>query len=64
MSDLPPQRKNYLLLGPCFVDEASGEYTGRVVWQKLHRGGISTRWRRMTPPKLCVMQPRCGPRRS
>ena len=40
MSDPPPpERQNYFLLGPCFVDEASGEYTGREVWQKLHGGG-------------------------
>ena len=38
MSD-PPERKNYFLLRLCFVDEASGEYTGRDVWQKLHGGG-------------------------
>ena len=35
----PPQRKNYFLLRVCFIDEASGEYTGGEVWQKLHRGG-------------------------
>ena len=40
MSDPPPpERKNYFLLGPCFADEASGEYTGREVWQKLREGG-------------------------
>ena len=36
MSD-PPQRKSYFLLRVCFLWE--GEYTGREVWQKLHRGG-------------------------
>ena len=36
MSD-PPQRKSYFLLRVCFLWE--GEYTGRKVWQKLHRGG-------------------------
>ena len=35
----PPQRKNYFLLRVCFIDEASGEYPGREVWQKLHKGG-------------------------
>ena len=39
MSD-PPQRKNYFLLRVCFIDEASGEYTGREVWQKLPKGGV------------------------
>ena len=38
MSD-PPQRKNYFLLRVCFIDEASGEYTGREVWQKVYMGG-------------------------
>ena len=33
----PPQRKNYFLLRVCFLWE--GGYTGREVWQKLHRGG-------------------------
>ena len=51
----PPQRKNYFLLRPCFVDEASGEYTGREVWQKLHRGGgASTRWGGEYPPPQTV----------
>ena len=36
MSD-PPQRKSYFLLRVCFLWE--GEYMGREVWQKLHRGG-------------------------
>ena len=36
MSD-PPQRKSYFLLRVWFLWE--GEYTGREVWQKLHRGG-------------------------
>ena len=36
MSD-PPQRKSYFLLRVCFLWE--GVYTGREVWQKLHRGG-------------------------
>ena len=36
MSD-PPQRKSYFLLRMCVLWE--GEYTGREVWQKLHRGG-------------------------
>ena len=36
MSD-PPQRKSYFLLRVCFLWE--GEYTGREVWQKLHKGG-------------------------
>ena len=35
----PPPRKNYFLLRVWFINEASGEYTGREVWQKLHRGG-------------------------
>ena len=34
----PPQRKSYFLLRLCFVDEATGEYTGRDVWHKLGRG--------------------------
>ena len=55
MSD-PPQRKNYFLLRVCSIDEASGEYTGREVWQKLHRGGVaSTRFGGMTPPHMCWM---------
>ena len=33
----PPQRKSYFLLRVFFLWE--GEYTGREVWQKLHRGG-------------------------
>ena len=53
----PPKKKNYFLLRVCFIDEASGEYTGREVWQKLHRGGgASTRLGGMRPPNLCVMQ--------
>ena len=36
MSD-PPQRKSYFLLRVCFF--WGGGYTGREVWQKLHRGG-------------------------
>ena len=32
-------RKKKILLRVCFIDEASGEYTGREVWQKLHKGG-------------------------
>ena len=35
----PPRRKNYFLLRGCFIDKASREYTGREVWQELHRGG-------------------------
>ena len=35
----PPKRKNCFLLRLWFVDEASGEYTGRELWEKLHRGG-------------------------
>ena len=50
MSD-PPQRKNYFLLRVCFLWE--GEYTGREVWQKLHKGGASSRLGGMTPP-ICV----------
>ena len=39
MSDPPPpQRKTYFLLRPCFVDEATGEYTRREVWQMRGRG--------------------------
>ena len=51
MSD-PPQRKSYFLLRVCFLWE--GEYTGREVWHKLHRGGGggSTRLVGMTPPLL------------
>ena len=33
----PPQRKSYFLLRVCSLWE--GGYTGRDVWQKLHRGG-------------------------
>ena len=33
----PPKRKNFFLLRVCFLWE--GGYTGREVWQKLHRGG-------------------------
>ena len=33
----PPQRKSYFLFRVCFLWD--GEYTGREVWQKLHRGG-------------------------
>ena len=49
----PPQTKNYFLLRVCFLWE--GGYTGREVWQKLHRGGggASTRLGGMTPPHLC-----------
>ena len=43
------------------MDEASGEYTGREVWHKLHRaGGASTWLGGMRPPNLCVMQPPHG----
>ena len=35
----PPQRRSYFLLRVCFIDEASGGYTRREVWQKLHKGG-------------------------
>ena len=38
MSD-PPPKENFFLLRVCFIDEASGEYTGRELWQKLHREG-------------------------
>ena len=38
MSDPLPKEKLFSLR-VCFIDEASGEYTGREVWQKLHRGG-------------------------
>ena len=27
------------MLRVCFIDEASGDYTGREVWQKLQSGG-------------------------
>ena len=52
----PPKRKDYFLLRLCFVDEATGEYTGRVVWPKLGRGGgASTRWGGgYDPPPKCV----------
>ena len=53
MSD-PPQRKNFFLLRLCFVDDALGEYTGREVWHKLHRGGrrgASTRLGGCDPPQ-------------
>ena len=39
MSDPPTPTQNYFLLTLCFADEALGEYAGREVWQKLHRGG-------------------------
>ena len=39
MSDPAPKWNNYFLLRVCFIDEASVEYTGREVWQKLHRAG-------------------------
>ena len=35
----PPPKEKFFLLRLCFIDEASGEYTGREVWRKLHRGG-------------------------
>ena len=53
MSD-PPQRKNYCLLRVCFIDEASGEYTGREVWQKLHRGGGDQPGWGVRGPPICV----------
>ena len=53
MSD-PPQRKNYFLLRVCFLWE--GEYAGREVWQKLHRGWEILRVGGYEPPPhLCWM---------
>ena len=37
MSNPPRERKNSFSLRVCLIDEASREYTGREVWQKLHR---------------------------
>ena len=50
-----PQRKNYFLLRVCFIDEASGEYTGREVWQKLHKGegGHPPGWGAGAPHSVC-----------
>ena len=62
MSD-PPPKEIFFLLRVCFIDEASGEYTRREVWHKLHKrgGGVeSTRLGGMRPPNLCVMQPPHG----
>ena len=39
MSNPPPKEKLFFLLRVRFIGEASGEYTWREVWQKLHRGG-------------------------
>ena len=50
MSD-PPQRKSYFLLRVCFLWE--GEYTGREVWQKLHRGGHIHQVGGYDPPPFC-----------
>ena len=50
MSD-PPQRKSYFLLRVCFLWE--GEYTGREVWQKLHRGGGIHQVGGYDPPPFC-----------
>ena len=62
MSD-PVQRKKRFLLRVCFIDEASGEYTGREVWQKLHKGGGGgghpPSWG-VRRPNLCVMHPPHG----
>ena len=49
MSD-PPQRKSYFLLRVCFLWE--GEYTGREVWQKLHRG-VGIHHVGYDPPPFC-----------
>ena len=38
MSDPFSHHNRYFLLGLCFVDEATGEYTGPEVWHKLGRG--------------------------
>ena len=55
----PPPRKSYCLLRVCFIDEASGEYTVREVWQKVHRGGghrgggIHHVWGYEAPQSMC-----------
>ena len=54
MSD-PPQRKSYFLLRVCFLWE--GEYTGREVWQKLHRGGDIHQVGGYDPPPLLWWTP-------
>ena len=60
MSD-PPKTKIYFLLRVCFLWE--GEYTGREVLQKLHRGGASTKLGGMTPPPS-VLEATAGPVRQ
>ena len=43
MSD-PPQRKKFFLLRVCFIDEASGEYTGREVAEAAQGGEHPPGW--------------------
>ena len=50
MSD-PPQRKSYFLLRVCFL--LQGEYMGREVWQKLHKGGDIHQVGGYDPPPFC-----------
>ena len=49
-----PKRKIFFLRVR-YIDEASGEHTGREVWQKVHRGGNIHQVGGYDPPHLCWM---------
>ena len=51
----PPQRRSYFLLRVCFLWE--GEYTGREMWQKLHKGGGIHQVGGYDPPPLLWWRP-------
>ena len=53
MSDPPPRRKIFFSR-VCFNDEASGEYPGREVWQKMHRGWEHPLGWGVQGPLICV----------